>query len=88
MKAVEGFTKEDYKKECAADGGEVFEFRTCEDAAKHLANMAGYAVEVAKEGILNDTNCDWVIFGDGSVLFRYYGVNYDKEYIERLREIA
>lgn len=85
MKAVKGYTKEDYRKECIEEGGEVFEFNSCSEAAQHLANMAGYTAEIAEEGIKNDTNCDWIIFEDGSVLFRYYGKNYDEDYISGLR---
>lgn len=85
MKAVKGYSKEYYKKECIEEGGEPFEFNSLGEAASHLANMGGYAVEVAKQGIENDTNCDWILFEDGSVIFRYYGINYDKEYIDQLR---
>lgn len=85
MKAVKGYTKEYYKTECIEEGGEPFEFNSLSEAAGHLANMGGYTVEVAKQGIENDTNCDWILFEDGSVIFRYYGINYDKEYIDQLR---
>lgn len=88
MKAVEGYTKDDYKTECAAEGGKVFEFSSLDEAAGHLASMAGQTMEVAREGILNDTNCDWVLFADGGVLFRYYGRNYDKDHIATLKEAA
>lgn len=88
MKAVEGYTKEEYKKECEADGGEVFEFASLEEAAEKLADMKGYSAEDAEEGILNGTNCDWILFEDGTVLFRYYGKNFDKKHIEALRNRA
>ena len=41
-------------------------------------------LEDARNGILNNTNCDWILFEDGGVLFRYYGTNYDAEYIRKL----
>lgn len=85
MKAVKGYTKEYYKAECIEEGGEPFEFSSFEEAARHLAYMGRYSVEIAKQGIENDTNCDWIFFEDGSVIFRYYGINYDKEYMEKLR---
>ena len=84
MRAVEGYTKGDYKTECVAEGGEVFEFSSLDEAAGHIANMTGQTIEVARDGILNDTNCDWILFEDGGVLFRYYGRNYDQEYISKL----
>ena len=88
MKAVEGYTKAEYKKECEANGGETFEFDSLKEAAEQLADMLGYSVEVAEEGILNGTNCGWILFEDGTVLFRYYGKNLDKTHIEMLRNRA
>ena len=88
MKAVKGFTKEDYKKECIADGGEVFEFASIGEAAESLASWMGCTEKVAEDGIRNGTNCDWIVFEDGSVFFRYYGKNLDKTHIEMLRNRA
>jgi len=88
MKAVIGYTKEEYKKECEADGGEAFEFASLKKAAEQLANMKRCSTEDAEEGILNGTNCDWILFEDGTVLFRYYGRNFDKKDIEELRNRA
>ena len=88
MKAVKGFTKEDYKKECIADGGEVFEFASIGEAAESLASWMGCTEKVAEDGIRNGTNCDWIVFEDGSVFFRYYGKNLDKPHIEMLRNRA
>lgn len=85
MEAVKGYTKEYYKTECIKEGGEPFLFSTLEEAAGHLANMTRYTMEIAEQGIKNDTNCDWVLFEDGSVIFRYYGRVYNREYIDRLR---
>ncbi len=88
MKAVKGFTKEDYKKECIADGGEVFEFASIGEAAESLASWMRCTEKVAEDGIRNGTNCDWIVFEDGSVFFRYYGRNYGEEYIKALRDRA
>lgn len=83
MKAVKGYSKDYYKKECAQEGGEAFEFSSMDQAAEHLANMGGYTLEAARAGIENDTNCDWIYFEDGSVLFRYYGRGYSTNYINQ-----
>lgn len=42
--------------------------------------------EVALDGILNDTNCDWIVFDDGSVIFKYYGRGYDESIINEMIE--
>ena len=39
----------------------------------------------AIDGIKNDTNCDWILFEDGSVIFRYYGKGYNEKYTDELR---
>ena len=40
----------------------------------------------ALDGILNDTNCDWIVFDDGSVIFKYYGSGYDGNIINEMIE--
>lgn len=86
MLAVKGITMKDYRMECKEEGGEVFEFKTIRQAAKYLAEMTGITEQQAEEGILNDTNCDWVLFGNHKVYFRYYGSgSYNEEVIDRMR---
>lgn len=75
MKQVEGYTKEDYIQECMEQGGRPVEYPDMETAVRALCvrylNMGGFITpEEAAEGIENETNCDWVIMNDGTVLFR------------------
>lgn len=81
MKAVEGFSKEWYKEECKKEGGEPLEIETLDEAVVHLANMKNLTMENARISIQGSGNCDWVVFEDESVLFRYYGRAYDEAYI-------
>lgn len=86
MKAVEGLKKHDYIVECKEEGGEVFGFDTIEAAAEYVEKMfPKMTKEEAIDGIKNNTNCDWVLFEDGSVIFRYYGKGYNEKYTDELR---
>ena len=62
MKAVKGYTKHDYTMICKEEGGEVFSFASIDEAAGYFS-MFGHEVptNVALDGILNDTNCDWIV---------------------------
>ena len=79
MKAVKGYTKHDYIMICKEEGGEVFSFASIDEAAE-------LPTDVALDGILNDTNCDWIVFDDGSVIFKYYGKGYDESIINEMIE--
>lgn len=72
MKAVEGYKKDFYKQECWNIGGDVIEFPSIQKAAKNLSKLTGFSEDVAVESILDDTNCDWIAFDDGSVIRRCY----------------
>lgn len=63
MKAVKGYTKEDYMR-----GPVNKEFASIDAAAEYLANKYHSNPEYMRESILNDTNCDAVYFPDGSVI--------------------
>ena len=87
MKAVKGYTKHDYIMICKEEGGEVFIFASIDEAAGYFS-MFGHELptDVALDGILNDTNCDWIVFDDGSVIFKYYGRGYDESIINEMIE--
>lgn len=87
MKAVKGYTKHDYTMICKEEGGEVFSFASIDEAAGYFS-MFGHEVptNIALDGILNDTNCDWIVFDDGSVIFKYYGSGYDGSIINEMIE--
>ena len=87
MKAVKGYTKHDYIMICKEEGGEVFSFASIDEAAGYFS-MFGHELptDVALDGILNDTNCDWIVFDDGSVIFKYYGRGYDESIINEMIE--
>lgn len=69
------------------EGGEVFSFASIDEAAGYFS-MFGHELptDVALDGILNDTNCDWIVFDDGSVIFKYYGRGYDESVINEMIE--
>lgn len=67
MKAVNGFTKEQYKNEVLA-GGYIREFDTVKEAAEYLAKKYDQTTEKMTENIMNDTNSDAIYFDDGSTL--------------------
>lgn len=87
MKAVKGYTKHDYIMICKEESGEVFSFASIDEAAGYFS-MFGHELptDVALDGILNDTNCDWIVFDDGSVIFKYYGRGYDESVINEMIE--
>lgn len=86
MNAVKGFSKQEYVRECKEEGGEVFGFISLDEAAEYLCKMTQtITIGEAKAGIENDTNCDWVLFKDGSVIFRYFGKGYNEKYTDELR---
>ena len=87
MKAVKGYTKHDYIMICKEEGGEVFSFASIDEAAGYFS-MFGHELptDVALDRILNDTNCDWIVFDDGSVIFKYYGRGYDESIINEMIE--
>lgn len=66
MKAVRGYTKDDYQKETNAPI--VKEFDTIAQAAAYLAKKHSASVEYMTSSIMNDTNCDAIYFEDGSVI--------------------
>ena len=80
MKAVKGYTKNDYIAICKEEeGGEVFNFKSMCEAVEYIAKfLPGSSKKEAVARIINDTNCDWVFFEDESVIFRYYGKGYDE----------
>ena len=81
MKAVKGYTKNDYIAICKEEeGGEVFNFKSMCEAVEYISKKEAVA------RIINDTNCDWVFFEDESVIFRYYGKGYDETIINEMRE--
>ena len=88
MKAVKGYTKNDYIAICQEeDGGESFNFKSMNEAVKYFVKfMPGSLKKEAIARIKNDTNCDWVFFEDGSVIFRYYGKGYNETIINDMRE--
>lgn len=88
MKAVKGYTKNDYIAICKEEeGGEVFNFKSMCEAVEYIAKfLPGSSKKEAVAGIINDTNCDWVFFEDESVIFRYYGKGYDETIINEMRE--
>lgn len=84
MKAVKGYTKHDYIMICKEEGGEVFSFASIDEAAGYFSSRHELPTDVALDGILNDTNCDWIVFDDGSVIFKYYGRGYDESVINEM----
>ena len=72
MKAVKGYTKNDYIAICKEEeGGEVFNFKSMCEAVEYIAKfLPGSSKKEAVARIINDTNCDWVFFEDESVIFR------------------
>lgn len=67
MKAIEGFSKEDYKKEKAPV---ILEFDTIEKAAEYLAKKYNQSVEQMIKCIKDDTNCDAIYFNDNTVILK------------------
>ena len=88
MKAVKGYTKSDYIAICKEEeGGEVFNFKSMDKAAEYIVKfLPGSSKKEAVAGIINDTNCDWIVFDDGSVIFKYYGRGYDESVINEMIE--
>jgi hypothetical protein len=88
MKAVKGYTKNDYIAICKEEeGGEVFNFKSMCEAVEYIAKfLPGSSKKEAVARIINDTNCDWVFFEDESVIFKYYGKGYDETIINEMRE--
>lgn len=80
MKQVKGYDKEYYIKECKEDGGSPVEFCDLYEAAQALCKYlktrgwdeADLSQGEAEDSILNDTNCDWILMDDGTVLWRRY----------------
>lgn len=66
MKAVTGYSKDDYRKETSAPI--VKEFDTIAQAAAYLAEKHNASVEYMTSCIVNDANCDAIYFPDGSVV--------------------
>ena len=88
MKAVKGYTKNDYIAICKEEeGGEVFNFKSMCEAVEYIAKfLPGSSKKEAVARIINDTNCDWIVFDDGSVIFKYYGSGYDGNIINEMIE--
>jgi len=63
MKAVPGYTKDDYRKAPV-----VLDFSTIAAAAEYLAQKYNQSIQDMEAAILNDTNCDAIYFDDGSVI--------------------
>lgn len=66
MKAVKGYTKDDYRN--ASNAPVVLEFPSIQAAATYIAEKYDCHIEIAFEGILNDTNADAIYFEDNSVI--------------------
>ena len=66
MKAVRGYTKDNYRKETAAPI--VKEFTTIDQAAAYLAKKYGACAEYMTRSIMDDTNGDAIYFEDGTVI--------------------
>lgn len=87
MKAVKGYTKRDYIITCEKAGGEVFDFASIDEAANYFSIFGQeLPTDTAFDRILNDGNCDWIVFDDGSVIFKYYGSGYDEDVINEMIE--
>ena len=66
MKAVRGYSKEYYRDSERAPV--ILEFATVIAAARYLAEKYNGSVENMERFVLNDGNCDSVVFDDGSVI--------------------
>lgn len=65
MKAVRGYTKDDYRKSSPS----TKDFQSIEAAAEYLKKKwPERSADFYIESIMNDTNCDAVYFEDGSVI--------------------
>lgn len=64
MKAVKGYTKEDYRNSAPV----VKDFETIEKASEYLASKYNQSKEYMTRSILDDTNCDAIYFNDNSVI--------------------
>ena len=67
MEASRGYSKEDYKKAPVN-----LEFPTIDAAAEYLAAKHDSTEEAMRACIQDDTNCDAVVFEDGSVILNEY----------------
>lgn len=78
MKQVKGYTKEDYVKQCVEEGGTPVEYKDMAEASDALAAIlkergrTGLTLAEIADRIIDDTNCDWLLMEDGTVLFRDY----------------
>lgn len=80
LKQVEGYSKEYYIEECKNDGGVPVVYADIHEAAKAFCEYLRtrdydeYEASAAdaEERILNNSNCDWILMQDGSVLWRRY----------------
>lgn len=70
MKAVKGYTKNDYIAICKEEeGGEAFNFKSMCEAVEYIAKfLPGSSKKEAVARIINDTNCDWVFFEDETII--------------------
>lgn len=77
MRAVKGYTKEDYLKN--AKKSKTREFANMEEAVKYVSRVFKMDKQTAQKSIENDTNCDMIYFEDGSVIVI-------REYKKRLKD--
>ena len=75
MKSAKGYTKENYTTRCEKSGGTVIHFESMKNAVEYYRILYPQRTESeAEKAIRNDTNCDWIVFDDGSVLICEYSV--------------
>lgn len=78
MKQVKGYSKEYYIEQCAEEGGAPVEYKDMAEAVDALREIleergrADLTAEKIEDMIVDDTNCDWLLMEDGTVLFRDY----------------
>ncbi len=75
MRSVKGYTKDDYTTRCEKLGGKVINFESMKNAVEYYRKLYPQKTESDAEKVIrNDTNCDWIVFEDGSILVCDYSV--------------
>ncbi len=74
MVAVIGYSKQYYIDDCINHNGKVVSFASLEEAISFMKKKYNVTTDDAKNSILNDTNCDWIVFEDNTVIFRNYSI--------------
>lgn len=78
MKQVKGYSKAFYVEQCAEEGGTPVKYKNMAEAVAALREIlaarggTGLADTEIEDRIIDDTNCDWLLMDDGTVLFRDY----------------